>query len=142
MDNLYAWTTMAVVILVTDALLIWLGYQFFRKAAPKDTAAPSPRPVQPVEPKVDLNRLEEDFATLREAMDGLDGCLATVNGAIHRRANSARPETDTGKQTYAIAHNLARKGASVAELMADCGLSRGEAQLIFNINGAAAPRVH
>jgi len=35
-----------------------------------------------------------------------------------------------GGQTYRVARNLLRKGAGVEEVMADCGMSRGEAELV------------
>ena len=43
-------------------------------------------------------------------------------------------------QAYEVAVNLVRKGTDVAELIATCGLSHGEADLIMRLYGAPAAR--
>jgi hypothetical protein len=128
MSNLTWWLMAAGVLVVSDGLLLWFGYLYFRRARNDH-------------PGLDRSRLRDDFMSLRKAMDGLDDCIATVDGAVRRAIPVVgAPAKDEGasRQTYLIAHRLACKGAGVAELMLDCGLSRGEAQLIHNLN--AGPR--
>ena len=55
-----------VVLLVTDVLLVWLGYQWGRKSAAR----------------INRGALQADMMALGQAMDGLGTCLTTVNSAL------------------------------------------------------------
>ncbi|MBT6273990.1 MAG: DUF2802 domain-containing protein [Chromatiales bacterium] len=126
MSDLTSWILLAGVLVITDGLILWCAYLYFgRREKPASVA--------------DRAKMQADFVSLRAAMEGLDDCLATVDGAVRRAAPAMRAlnTKDGGRRTYHIANKLARKGADVAELMADCDLSRGEAQLIHNLNVGA-----
>lgn len=131
MTSMTMWVLIVAVILVVDALLVGFGYWVGQRRA----AAQQPEPI-------DRDHLETELATLKAAMDGLDDCFATVDHAMRRVAPSMKPVAsgDGSSRAYAIAHNLASKGASVRELMTDCGLTRGEASLIQNLNRGESRR--
>ena len=123
MSNTAIWALACSAIIAADLLLFWIGYRWSTRSA---------------QPAVALNRkqLSSDFDVLRSAMEGLDDCLATVDHAMQRVAPMMQKhggENDDGR-VYSIAHKLAGKGASIEALMADCGLSRGEAQVVHNLH--------
>lgn len=128
MNEPMMWTALAGALLVSDLVLLWLGYVLF-----------APQQRQPRRALPDAARLRADFDALRQAMQGLDGCLATMDRAVRSAAltPTATPDAETGvrQRTYRIAHRLAEKGAPVGDLMGDCGLTRGEAELIRNLHG-------
>ena len=136
-------------IIVTDIALVVMGYHYAARR----------RAVRGVSEE----QLKTELDTLRGAMEGLDGCLATVDRALRARrdathhaaaeasqgrahpesagpvrADPPEPDGDGRLKGYAIARRLARKGASAEELMNDCGLTRGEAELIHNLHGLRA----
>jgi hypothetical protein len=122
---------LAPLVLATDALLVWGGFTLARRRK-----AP-PAPVV----GVSADELRGELDTLRSAMEGLDDCLSTVDQAMRQRpappvsTPDAEPDEEARMKTYAIAQRLARKGADPTELIADCGLTRGEAELIHNLHG-------
>jgi hypothetical protein len=123
MSSTATWAFACSAIIAADLLLFWIGYRLSTRTG---------------QSTVSLNRkqLSSDFDVLRSAMEGLDDCLATVDHAMQRVAPMMPKhgsENDDGR-IYSIAHKLAGKGASVEALMADCGLSRGEAQVVHNLH--------
>lgn len=74
---------------------------------------------------VEITRLRDDLAALRERVDAMESRLAA--------ATSERPEEDT---PYSRAVRLAREGLTAQELASRCGISRGEAELIIALNRA------
>ena len=130
MNEPMMWTAVAAALLGSDLVLLWLGYALFARGQP-----------QPALP--DAAQLRADFDALRNAMQGLDGCLATMDRAVRSAALTpvATPDAEPGvrQRTYRIAHRLAEKGAPVVDLMGDCGLTRGEAELIRNLHGRKPP---
>lgn len=119
-------------IIITDIALVASGFVYARRRK------------GPGAPVITQERLRGELDTLRSAMEGLDGCLATVDRALQQRRSEPEPEPapepepdgDGRLKGYAIARRLARKGATAEELMNDCGLTRGEAELIHNLHGA------
>jgi Protein of unknown function (DUF2802) len=83
-------------------------------------------------------------ADLGKRLDGLDARLVATRNAIAHVTETlervSRKET-TGNRAiagYPIAIRLARGGAGVDELVATCGLSPNEAELVCRIHGAAS----
>lgn len=125
MSTWQLWLLACTAIIGGNLVLFYLGYRYFasRAMSRRHQFAQTWR---------------HDMHTLRHAMDGLDECLVTFNDAMQQRQNTptsvAGPADD---RTYGIAHRLASRGASVDDLMRDCGLRRGEAELIFNLNSVS-----
>ena len=132
-----------VVLLITDVLLVWLGYQWGRKSAAR----------------VNRGALQADMMALGQAMDGLGTCLTTVNSALAQgyelkavQKDAEQPErAEQAEQTgmpeqpiypreelspYKLAGRLAATGASVEEIMSQCQLPRSEAQVLVNMASA------
>ena len=132
-----------VVLLITDVLLVWLGYQWGRKSAAR----------------VNRGALQADMMALGQAMDGLGTCLTTVNSALAQgyelkavEKDAEQPErAEQAEQTgmpeqpiypreelspYKLAGRLAATGASVEEIMSQCQLPRSEAQVLVNMASA------
>jgi hypothetical protein len=83
-------------------------------------------------------------ADVVKRLDGLDARLVATRNAIAQITETlervSRKET-TGNRAiagYPIAIRLARAGAGVDELVATCGLSPNEAELVCRIHGAAS----
>ena len=132
-----------VVLLITDVLLVWLGYQWGRKSAAR----------------VNRGALQADMMALGQAMDGLGTCLTTVNSALAQgyelkavQKDAEQPEQAEQAQQvgmpeqpiypreelspYKLAGRLAATGASVEEIMSECQLPRSEAQVLVNMASA------
>ena len=132
-----------VVLLITDVLLVWLGYQWGRKSAAR----------------VNRGALQADMMALGQAMDGLGTCLTTVNSALAQgyelkavQKDAEQPEQAEQAQQvgmpeqpiypreelspYKLAGRLAATGASVEEIMSQCQLPRSEAQVLVNMASA------
>ena len=132
-----------VVLLITDVLLVWLGYQWGRKSAAR----------------VNRGALQADMMALGQAMDGLGTCLTTVNSALAQgyelkavEKDAEQPERAEQAQQigmpeqpiypreelspYKLAGRLAATGASVEEIMSQCQLPRSEAQVLVNMASA------
>jgi|ERR1700722_9490243 uncharacterized protein YlxW (UPF0749 family) len=82
-------------------------------------------------------------AEMVKRLDGLDARLIATRNSINHITETlervSRKET-TGNRAiagYPIAIRLARAGAGVDELVATCGLSPNEAELVCRIHGAA-----
>jgi Protein of unknown function (DUF2802) len=83
-------------------------------------------------------------AEMIRRLDGLDARLVATRNSITQVTETlervSRKDT-TGNRAiagYPIAIRLARAGAGVDELVATCGLSPNEAELVCRIHGAAA----
>lgn len=84
--------------------------------------------------------------TLAQQLSALDARVNATTHAIRRlderieRRAEARPQPQGAPPAsgYQIAIRLARSGASREELMSNCGLSLGEADLLRTLHGAAS----
>lgn len=83
--------------------------------------------------------------TLAQQLSALDARVNATATAIRRLDERIERQTQPGAQPqgapapgYRIAIRLARSGASREELMASCGLSLGEADLVRRLHGAAS----
>lgn len=80
-----------------------------------------------------INRLHDDFNAMCAAAVGVDEHLARLEDrtrSLLQRQDHLEllePATDTYKEAI----NLVRNGAGVDQLMTDCGLARGEAELLL-----------
>ncbi len=83
--------------------------------------------------------LETDIGALcgaaSEMGDQLYSLKAALKGAVSRQDQFEGSMGRQQEQPYRHAIALIKKGASVDELMATCGLARGEAELVGNLYG-------
>lgn len=123
----------AIAIIVVLAMALWLSFRGMRKAE-------------------DLERrhtlLEAELAALRAATDQAaaannellaeagrqHAALATEMAKIAEQQEQLRL-MDEGSGGYSHAIRLAQGGASAEELARDCGLNRGEAELLVSLHG-------
>lgn len=99
-----------------------------------------------------LVRLERELDRTRTDMLAMNGAISALceggidenrrREEIEHRLKSIRNRQDElelreqGGRSYSQAIKLIRRGATVDDLMAACGLNRGEAELIVNIHGS------
>lgn len=120
-------------LVLSDLLLLCLGYRLCIAVAERLK-------------REKLAGVALDLATMEGAISGLDQCLETVKDVFEKDVEAPIPSpapmrpARIGQGAYAIAHNLAKKGASAQALIDDCGLSRGEANMIVQFNQARATR--
>jgi hypothetical protein len=77
--------------------------------------------------------LLQRFAALETRLDACSTAIAQLDERLERQAQIAGPAPG-----YQIAIRLAKGGASREELVSNCGLSQGEAELVRRLHGAAA----
>ena len=82
--------------------------------------------------------LHADLAAIRVEAAGLAERLGRVEREITRISESAEKpgRQEIYDHSYAVAARLVREGADAAELVASCGLVRGEAELMMRLYGA------
>lgn len=94
----------------------------------------------------DVQRLFEQMdltlGELRNVSDALASSVASLGDLRarvddQRRTAVATPASPATARSYDIALRLARNGASRDELMANCGMSRHEAELAVRLHGPA-----
>lgn len=123
----------AVAILVVLAMALWLSLRALRRA-------------DRLERRQAL--LEAELAAAREALARAEAAAGETSAASERRhadteARLAGIEEQQeqlrllaeGSGGYGQAIRLARQGASVEDLARDCGLNRGEAELLVSLHG-------
>lgn len=80
-----------------------------------------------------IHRLYDDFNAMCAAAVGVDEHLARLEdrtrSLLQRQDNLELQEASDGNYQQAI--NLIRNGAGIDQLMSDCGLARGEAELLM-----------
>ena len=93
---------------------------------------------------------EEVLAQNRSLIEGLGEINARLEASDQRLVElserleqpTARPAgSPSGPQGYQIAIRLARSGASAEELVAGCGLTPAEAQLVRRLHGPPVPEL-
>jgi hypothetical protein len=89
-----------------------------------------------------LDTIEQGLADERSAAARTPSPMAaTPPHPPHPQPLSKEPRTEPAlgnkAELYRIASRFARRGSSAEELMSDCGLSRGEAQTIANMQSGA-----
>lgn len=85
-------------------------------------------------------RHRDDFAALCKASVGAGDHLVRLEQQVHRlieRQNQIEMRT-AGDRPYTQAIQMVQRGADVSELIAQCGLTRGEAELIAMLHGGIA----
>jgi len=85
-----------------------------------------------------LNALQEQLAASQTQLAGARAEIATLSGRLEereqRRTSTPAP---SAAPSYQIAIRLARSGAPREDLMASCGLSRQEADLVQRLHAPA-----
>lgn len=102
-------------------------------------AAQTVRVQAPAAPNGQISRLESEIRVLSgDALEAkrrlavLEQCLAELAERLDSRERDAVP------QAYEVAVNLVRQGVAIDDLVATCGLSRGEAELVARLYGRAS----
>ncbi len=86
-----------------------------------------------------MQALKADLLAIRAEAAGLAERLGRVEGEL---ARIPEPSEQSGcreiyDHSYAVAAKLVREGADTDELMVNCGLARGEAELMMRLYGSA-----
>ena len=84
--------------------------------------------------------LTEQLAALSARLDSADQHLTQLAERLEQPQNRA-PSAPAGQQGYQIAIRLARSGAAVDELVAGCGLTKAEAELVKRLHGPPLPEL-
>ncbi len=84
--------------------------------------------------------LTEQLAALAARLDSADQHLVQLAERLEQPQNRA-PNAPAGRQGYQIAIRLARSGATVDELVAGCGLTKAEAELVKRLHGPPLPEL-
>ncbi|OOZ42146.1 hypothetical protein BOW53_00785 [Solemya pervernicosa gill symbiont] len=88
--------------------------------------------------RVDLNATRDDVSALCSGAVGVGNRLNKLEQRL-RSQNERQDQLDlrtSGERPYLQAGKLVHSGASIDELINTCGLTRGEAELIFMMNSA------
>lgn len=88
----------------------------------------------------EVEALRAELRTLCAAQAGLVRHLETLEGRCRQLGErlDRMDLREAGEAAYGHALRLARRGAPVEELVAQCGLSRGEAELLLRLHGSGA----
>jgi hypothetical protein len=85
-------------------------------------------------------QVERTFAEVRSLHETISVMSARLEALSERAEQDARlPPVSTGsaQRGYEIATRLARNGADASEIMANCGLTRHEAELLLRLQGGS-----
>ena len=108
--------------LVFSFALAAIAFTRWRRAAERDTAHTS-----------------RQLAVILERLDRIDATLARYEPRLLALAEqleeTPQSPASAAQSNYQIAIRLARSGATTAELMSGCGLSRQEADLVARLHG-------
>lgn len=87
-----------------------------------------------------LRQIHEDMRALCAGSAAVGTHLAALDQRLQRLAEQQRTLElrEPGGQSYGFAIRLAQQGASVEELMENCGMSRGEAELLLRLHHSHA----
>ena len=132
-----SWLGLGIAVLLSNLILVWCGYTWCRR-----------RTRNQVRGAVPAQYFESQIDSMNRVINHIGGCLDTIEQGLSVERDAApssvtpssAPEPVSGEsslgdksQLYRIASRFARRGSNTEELMADCGLSRGEAQTIANL---------
>ncbi|HMN44402.1 MAG TPA: DUF2802 domain-containing protein [Povalibacter sp.] len=81
-------------------------------------------------------KLDRAFAELRSLHETVSVMSARLDGMSERSEMESRLAPAGTQRGYDVAQRLARNGASVEELIANCGITRHEAELLARLHGA------
>lgn len=91
-----------------------------------------------------IERTFAEVRSLHETISVMSARLETLSERAELDARLAPVSTGGAQRGYDIATRLARNGADVSEIVANCGITRHEAQLLLRLHGAqpkAAPQM-
>ena len=80
--------------------------------------------------------LERAFVELRSLHETVSVMSARIDSLSERSEVESRLAPAGSQRGYDVAQRLARNGASVEELVANCGITRHEAELLTRLHGA------
>lgn len=123
----------AVAVLLVLAMALWLSLRALRRAEQLE------RQLALLETELAATRegLERSDAAASEAVAEAERRQADIDGrlaGIEEQQEQIRLLHE-GSGSYGQAIRLAQQGASVEELATDCGLNRGEAELLVSLHG-------
>ncbi len=81
-------------------------------------------------------KLDRAFAELRSLHETVSVMSARLDGMSERSEMESRLAPASSQRGYDVATRLARNGASVEEMIANCGITRHEAELLARLHGA------
>lgn len=79
-----------------------------------------------------IDAVQNDLSAMCSGAIGLGEHMVNLEqraSQLHRRQEKIESQSPSSK-SYRVAENMLRKGARIEEVMADCGMTRGEADLI------------
>ncbi len=80
-------------------------------------------------------KLDRAFAELRSLHETVSVMSARLDGMSERSEIESRRAPAGSQRGYDVAQRLARNGASVEEIVANCGITRHEAELLARLHG-------
>jgi DNA repair exonuclease SbcCD ATPase subunit len=123
----------AVSVLLVLAMALWLSLRALRRAEQLERQ---------------VAQLETGLAAAREALERSDAAAGEAGAEAERRQAEIESRlagieeqqhqlrlVHEGSGSYGQAIRLAQQGASAEELATDCGLNRGEAELLVSLHG-------
>jgi hypothetical protein len=85
-------------------------------------------------------KLDRAFSELRSLHETVSVMSARLDGMSERSEMESHRAPASSQRGYDVATRLARNGASVEELIANCGITRHEAELLARLHGAREPQ--
>lgn len=119
-------------IVVAAVLAVYIAEMLLLLRSRRGGKAAKPEPLEPgmSEPGMpEFNQIHEDIAQLREQVFAL-------KAEIQELRETPQGESHAPQTPYSQAIQLARQGVSTAEVAAQCGISRAEAELIVAMHHA------
>jgi hypothetical protein len=80
-------------------------------------------------------QLERSFLELRTLHETVSVMSARLDAMSERSETDARLAPASGQRGYDVAQRLAKNGASIEEVVANCGITRHEAELLIRLHG-------
>jgi Protein of unknown function (DUF2802) len=85
-------------------------------------------------------KFDRAFSELRSLHETVSVMSARLDGMSERSEMESHRAPASSQRGYDVATRLARNGASVDEMIANCGITRHEAELLARLHGAREPQ--
>jgi hypothetical protein len=85
-------------------------------------------------------KFDRAFSELRSLHETVSVMSARLDGMSERSEMESHRAPASSQRSYDVATRLARNGASVDEMIANCGITRHEAELLARLHGAREPQ--
>lgn len=125
----YAWECAAVAVTVVVIGLVLTTVIVMRRRQAKRAAASA----------AELQALRTDLGAMCASIAGFGERLVRIEQQL-RSVGDRQEQLELrpgGERSYAHAIRMVQKGADVDELVASCGINRGEAELLLRVHGMA-----